>query len=59
MKICQNIRNYIYYTYIEKNLDLDNLEAAPGRTAPEFQVGTLKMVVFTFKLYFLHGKKHK
>ena len=34
-------------------------EKKTGRTAPEFQVGTLKMVVFSFKLYFLLGKKHK
>ena len=35
-------------------MDLDNLEAAPGRPAPEFQVKTLKVVFYNSTYIFLY-----
>ena len=37
-------------------LNLDNLEAAPGRPAPEFKVKTLKIVKFSYELIFSSRK---
>ena len=34
-------------------MDLDNLETAPGRPVPEYQVKTLKVVSLYFNLYFI------
>ena len=36
--------------------NLDNLEAAPGRPAPEFQVKTLKRVKFSYGMTFYSTK---
>jgi hypothetical protein len=39
----------IYFTEKIFFWNLDNLEAAPGRPAPEFQVKSIKMVLFALK----------
>ena len=46
----------IYFTEKLFFLNLDNLEAAPGRPAPEFQVKTLKRVKFSYGMPFYSAK---
>ena len=46
----------IYFTEKIFFLNLDNLEAAPGRSAPELEVKTLKLVKFSYEFFFLAKK---
>ena len=50
------VHTNIYFTETLFFLNLDNLEAAPGRPAPESQIKTLKKMKFSYEITFCSVK---